>query len=113
MAWDRVHTVNDYYDERRRGIADVDGVTHIYEGEFDNGSDEYDDTCVVSPVDESLLALILEDWEIWLRWEAAYQRGEVTIASHPALPEDRERYEALKSAIGDRFKVERAQAKFM
>jgi len=31
MAWDRVHTVNDYYDGPRRGIADVDGVPYIYE----------------------------------------------------------------------------------
>ena len=26
MAWDRVYTVNDYYDGPRRGIADVDGI---------------------------------------------------------------------------------------
>jgi hypothetical protein len=30
MAWDRVHTVNDYYDGPRLGIADVDRVPHIY-----------------------------------------------------------------------------------
>lgn len=29
------------------------------------------------------------------------------------MPEDRERYEALKLAIGDRLKVDRAQAKYM
>jgi hypothetical protein len=112
MAWDRVHTVNDYYDGPCLGIADVDGVPHIYEREFDS-SDEYDDTYFVSPVDESLLALVLEDWEIWLRWESASKRGEVSIESHPALPEDRERHEALKIAIGDRLKVDRAQARCM
>jgi len=66
MAWDRVHTVNGYYDGPRLGIADVDGVPHIYEAEFDHSSDEYGDTYFVSPVDESLLALVLEDWEIWV-----------------------------------------------
>ena len=69
MGWDRVYTVNDYYDGPRLGIADVDGVPHIYEAEFDYSSDEYGDTYFVSPVDEGLLALVLEDWEIWLRWQ--------------------------------------------
>jgi hypothetical protein len=44
MAWDRVHTVNDYYDGPRLGIADVDGVPPICEAEFDHSSDEYGDT---------------------------------------------------------------------
>ena len=113
MGLDRVYTVNDYYDGLRLGIADVDGVPHIYEAEFDHSSDEYGDTYFVSPVDEGLLALVLEDWEIWLRWDSAFKRGEVSIESHPALPEDRERHEALKIAIGDCLKVDRAQAKYM
>ena len=92
MAWDRVHTVNEYYDGPRLGIADVDGVPHIYEAEFDHSSDEYGNTYFVSPVDESLLALVLEDWEIWLRWDLAFKRGDVSVESHPALPQDRERH---------------------
>jgi hypothetical protein len=113
MSWDRVHTVHDYYDGPRLGIADVDGVPHIYEAEFDHSSDDYGDTYFVSPVDESLLALILEDWKVWLRWNSAFKRGEVSIESHPALPEDRARQEALKIAIGDRLKVDRAQARYV
>ena len=113
MAWDRVYTVNDYYDGPRLGIADVDGVPHIYEAEFDHSSDEYGDTFFVSPVDESLFALVLEDWEIWLRWDSAFKRGEASVESHPALSEDRARHEALKIAIGDRLRVDRAQAKYM
>lgn len=91
----------------------MDGVPHIYESEFDHSSDEYGDTYFVSPVDEGLLILVLEDWEIWLRWDAAFKRGEASIQSHPALPEDRERHEALKIAIGDRLRVDHAQAKYM
>jgi hypothetical protein len=113
MAWDRVYTVNDYYDGPRLGIADVDGVPHIYEAEFDHSSDEYGDTFFVSPVDESLFALVLEDWEIWLRWNSAFKRGEASVESHPALSEDRERHEALKIAIGDCLRVDRAQAKYL
>ena len=61
MVWDRVHTVNDYYDGPRRGVANVDGVPHIYEAELDHSSDEYGDTYFVSPIDKGLMALILED----------------------------------------------------
>ncbi len=113
MAWDRVHTVNDYYDGPRLGIADVDGVPHIYEAEFDYSSDEFGDTYFASPVDENLLRLVMEDWEIWLRWNSAFRRGDASRETHPALPQDRERHEALKIAIGDRLRVDRAHAKYL
>ena len=113
MAWDRVHTVNDYYDGPRLGIADVDGVPHIYEAEFDYSTDEFGDTYFVSPVDENLMALVLEDWEIWLRWNSAFKRGNASAETHPALPQDRERHEALKIAIGDRLRVDRAHSKYL
>ncbi|MBR1245843.1 hypothetical protein JQ609_02740 [Bradyrhizobium sp. AUGA SZCCT0169] len=112
MAWDRVHTVNNYYDGPRLGIADFDGVPHIYEAEFDYSSDEFGDTYFASPVDENLLALVTEDWEIWLRWNSAYRRGDASIETHPALARDRERHEALKIAIGDRLRVDRSHAKY-
>ena len=64
MCWDRVLTINDYYDGPRLGIAEVKGVPHIYEAEFDQSTDEYGDTYLLSPVDEELLALVLEDWAI-------------------------------------------------
>jgi hypothetical protein len=104
MNRDRILTVNDYYDGPRLGIAEVNGVPHIYEAEFDHNSDEYGDTYFVSLIDPELLALVLEDWEIWLRWEAAYKQGDVTLESHPSLPAERVRHETLKSAIGNRLK---------
>jgi hypothetical protein len=110
---DCVYTVNDYYDGPRLGVAEVDGVPHIYEAEFDHSSDEYGDTYFASPIDENLMALVLEDWEIWLRWQSAFQVGEASIETHPALPQDRERHEALKAAIGDRLRVDRKQAKYL
>jgi hypothetical protein len=113
MTWDRVHTVHDYYDGPRLGIADVAGVPHIYQAEFDHSSGELGDAYFVSPIDEDPLALALEDWEIWLRWNSAFKRGDVLIESHPALPQDRERHEALKATIGDRLRVDRAHAKYL
>jgi hypothetical protein len=89
----------------------VNGVPHIYEAEFDHNADEYGDTYFVSPVNEELLALVLEDWEIWLRWHAAHERNEVTLETHPALPGDRERHEAIKLAIGNRLQSNPMESK--
>ena len=111
MPWDRVLTINDYYDGPRLGIAEVDGVPHIYEAEFDHSTDEYGDTYFVSPVDEYLLALVLEGWDIWLRWDSKYKRGEVAHDTHPALPEERERHEAIKLHVGDRLKCDSKSAR--
>jgi hypothetical protein len=59
------------------------------------------------------MAAVMEDWEIWLRWNSAFKRGDASIETHPALPQDRKRHEALKIAIGDRLRVDRAHAKYL
>lgn len=106
MKQDRVFTINDYYDGPRLGIAEVDGLPHIYEAEFDHSSDEYGDTYFVSPIDAELMSLVLEDWEIFLRWDAARRRGEATLETHPALPADRLRHKVLSAAVGDRLRTD-------
>lgn len=58
----RVLTINDSYDGPRLGLAELRGVPHIYEAEFDHSSDYYGDTYFLSPIEPDLLALILEDW---------------------------------------------------
>jgi hypothetical protein len=113
MNWDRVLTINDYYDGPRLGIAEVNGIPHIYEAEYDHNDEVFGDTYFLSPVDEELLSLILEDWGIWLRWDAAFKKDEVTVENHPALPADRERHEAIKLAVGDRLRVNAKEAIYL
>ena len=83
-----VHTMTDYYDGPRRGVADFDGVPRLYECEWDNALDDFEPTFRLSPVPEDVFALALESWAIWRRWETAFHEGRATQASHPALPED-------------------------
>lgn len=104
MIQDRVLTTNDCYDGPRLGVAELHGVPHIYEAAFDHGAHEDGETYFLSPVDPELLSLVLEDWAIWCRWEAAHRRNEVTLESHPALPHERARHEELKAAIGGRLR---------
>jgi len=101
-----VHTVTDYYDGPRAGIADVDGVAHFYQSEWDSERDDYSDTFLLAPIDAETLALALEDWAIWLRWEDAFHRGLADRDSHPALPSDRERHEELKGLLASRLQCD-------
>ena len=105
-AWDRVYTVNEYYDGPKLGVADYRGKPHIYERQFDTDKDDYSERFLLSPIDPELLALLLEDWKIWLRWDAAYRQGNATVKTHPALPEERQRHDELSKLIGDRLKVD-------
>ncbi|WP_157615501.1 hypothetical protein [Rhizobacter sp. Root404] len=112
MRQDRVLTINDYFDGPRLGIAEVAGIPHIYEAEFDHSSEDYGDTYFVSPVDADLLSLVLEDWEIFSRWNAARLLGDVDVDTHPALPNDRLRHEEVRVAVGNRLRTEPSNRRY-
>ncbi len=94
-----VHTIDDYYDSPRQGIADFDGEPHYYECEFDKEADEYSDVFRLTPIADSIFKLAIEKWQIWCCWERAFHAGEVTLDTHPALAEERSRYEELKKIV--------------
>lgn len=56
---------------------------------------ELADTFLLTPLPAEIVALALEDWAIWKRWQAAYERNEVALETHPALPADRQRHNEL------------------
>jgi hypothetical protein len=101
--------MTDYYDGPRGGIADFCGVPHVYESTYSDTGDKPDDAIDVfrlSPVNPEVLELALEDWAIWLRWETAFHRGEITQDdAHPALLVDRARHEELKRLLTGKLAV--------
>ncbi|MEO8702073.1 MAG: hypothetical protein ABI867_18665 [Kofleriaceae bacterium] len=101
--FERVYTMTDYYDGPRCGIADFDGRPHLYSSPFEEHQDAYSDLFELRAVDPETLALALEDWEIWLRWETAFHAGEVTTETHPALPADRQRHDELAPMLEARL----------
>jgi hypothetical protein len=103
MSWERVHTVNGFYDSPRLGVADYRGKPHIYQSEFSEAEDDYSDRFWLMPIDQQLFDLVMQAWAIWLRWNKAFQAGTTAIDTHPSLPEDRKRHDELKQAIGDRL----------
>ena len=104
--WERVHTINDFYDAPRFGVADYEGSPCIYESSFDESLDDYSDDYRLTRIDQELFELICEDWKIWRRWEDAFQKGEVDLDSHPCLPADGTKHAELLAKIGDRFKTD-------
>ncbi|MGD1096743.1 MAG: hypothetical protein ABSB35_32710 [Bryobacteraceae bacterium] len=111
VAWEQVYTVNNFWDRLRRDVADVSGQPHIYESRFNEARDDFEDFYFVSPIEPELLALVLEDWDIWTRWSEAFDRGETQKENHPAPPQDRLRHDELKQLIGQRFKSDAANCR--
>ncbi len=100
-----VHTITDWYDGARAGVADFSGEPHYYECQFDESKDDWSDVYWLKPLDEETFRLALEDWSIWLRWEAAFHEGRTPHETHPALPEDRARHDELARVLGERLAV--------
>lgn len=108
--FETVYTVTDWYDGPREGIADFNGMPHLYQWQFDNAKDDWADTLLLTPVDEETFRLALEDWAIWVRWEQAFFEGQATQETHPALPEDQARHGELQRLLADRLTIHPAKA---
>lgn len=96
---EQVYTMTDYYDGPRCGMADFLGRPHLYRSLWADIDHERDDVFELFPVDQGIFELALEDWEIWRRWRAAFDHGEVSVDSHPALPADRKRHEEIDKVL--------------
>ena len=105
-----VHTLTDWYDGPRCGIADYHGEPHLFESEWMDGEDLDADTFLLTLLDSDTLALALEDWAIWRRWESALHQGRATQDTHPCLPEDQARHEELKRLLAERLVTDPTRA---
>jgi hypothetical protein len=101
--YEAVHTITDWYDGARGGIADLNGKPHYYENHWNEGEPDWSEIYFLQPLDAETFTLAIEDWEIWLRWEEAFKTGKTTEETHPALQEDRERHEELSKILAERL----------
>jgi hypothetical protein len=102
-SFEPVYAVTDYHDGPLRGVADFGARPHVFQGRLDPDRDEYPRVFELWPIDEDTLRMVREDWEIWRRWEEAFHRGEASRESHPALPQDRARHDALAGPLEERL----------
>ena len=108
MPSERVHSLVDYWEGPRSGVADLHGMPHTFECVFDELADQWSDLFVLQPIDAGTLALVQENWARWLRWQAAFDRGEVGMETHPVLPDERPDYG--KCAVEIRRRLEAREA---
>ncbi len=102
---EKVLTVHDYWDGPKSGVANFNGRPHAYECVFDDRLDEWSWFYLLNPMDQGTLQLVMERWQIWLRWVEAHQTGQTTIGTHPALPADRPRWEELTRMLNSKLEV--------
>jgi hypothetical protein len=102
--FETVHTVTGYYDGPRSGVADYHGRPHVYESLFEDAPDG-SDRFLLQSIDDETFRLAMEDWSIWCRWERAFHSGQTTLATHPALPEERARHDELAAILKPRLQI--------
>jgi len=98
-GYEYVHTVTDYYDGPRKGIANYQGRPHLYECVFDEIKGNYSELFSLAPVDSETFQLAMEDWTIWQRWELAYHSSKTELDTHPALPHEAARHAELQGIL--------------
>jgi hypothetical protein len=113
--FERVYTVNDFYDYPRAGFADFDGAPHVYRSIWEDQLEDFDqdERFALRPVATDILALAVEGWEIWRRWEEAYYAGLTSKTKHPALPEDFERHRYLAPLIERALEIDVSEARIV
>src|SRR5690606_33296006 len=74
----------DWYDGPQAGVADINGVPHRFKSIFGEEKDDYSGVFMVWPIDKEKLALEVEQWHIFVAWNALYESGQADTDTHPA-----------------------------
>ncbi len=96
---ERVYVENDWYDGSRAGIADVDGRPHRFKSIFDESAHEYLGIFAVWLIDDEQLGLEIEQWQIFVDWNARYEAGEAGVESHPGHGGVSSRWDELEKRL--------------
>jgi len=94
-AWETVHTVGDWYDGPRGGVADFGGAPHYYRSVYLDAPNwnPDEDRFELTPLSQDAFEAARELQTIWERWNRAHKAGTAPEASGDewALPADRQR----------------------
>lgn len=97
--WEPVHTMDDWYDGPRGGVADYGGSPHYYRSVYLDTPkwDPDEDRFELTPLSQAAFVIALELQTIFERWREAYKAG--TAPHDPdderVLPGDRSRRDEL------------------
>ncbi|HEV8133023.1 MAG TPA: hypothetical protein VGP85_00030 [Pyrinomonadaceae bacterium] len=100
-----VHTVNDYCDGPRVGVADFKGQPHYFECIFDEAADDWSSNFWLHSLEPETFNLVMENWSFWERWRDAFDDGKAD--GHPCLPGDQAKYQANTMVLKERLRIDR------
>jgi hypothetical protein len=104
-VFERVHTVTDFWDGPREGVADFRGAPHVYRSVWRRELDEWDDDrFFLFRITPEHASLALEDWAIWERFVEHYGGRTAPV------PEDRADWGALAEDLPRRRELRRLLA---
>lgn len=109
MTKDIVYTIAHWYDGALEGLADFNGQPHQYESYWqDLTSDEWVAHYWLTPLDADSFRLAMEQWNMWERWQAAFDAETTAIETHPTLPQDQKRYGEIEALLQQRRQAQLA-----
>jgi hypothetical protein len=102
---DKVHTVFDFWDCPRSGIASFNGKFHKFECVFDEKNDEYSNIYRLKELCNETLILFNKEKELKKKWDNKIYKSNEDKASFPILPEDKDEYELIKNELEIKLKI--------
>lgn len=113
-VFERVHTVTDFWDGPREGVADYGGVPHVYRSVWRREQGEWDDDrFFLSPITPEEASLALEDWAIWKRFAEHYRGRTAPVPENRTdwgvLPEDLPRRRELRRLLAPVLTLDRSR----
>lgn len=100
-----------YWDGPREGVADCRGQPHAFVSEWNEEADDFGEAFLLKPISDETFRMVMEDWAIHRRWEAAVSQGLATFDTHPPSPDDRSRHEELRHLLCEPLSVDTARTR--
>jgi hypothetical protein len=103
-GFEPVHVELDWYDGPRRGLADVNGSAHYFQGVYDYHETEPDEDSPYSdyfvwPVSETGMAMEREQYVIFAEWRMCFEAGTANTDTHPVHGGINSRYDELETLL--------------
>ena len=99
MKYEKVHTVNDYWDGPVEGVADYQGKPHKFNLLFDENEDDYSTDYELQKISTKEFDLIILSWSLWIKWKNKKDKTKEEIDSHPVLPKDKKEREIIEAQL--------------
>ena len=96
---ERVLMVWDFFDGVRSGVALYSGEPHYFDCEFDTDADDFAGVFRLWRIDRVLLALAIEQWQIYRDWEHRFHSAEADLNSHPGNRGQNAGYDEIEDEI--------------